>query len=141
MAKANRQKYNFLTALLGQLHDAADESDSLYDDFRSLVRLLVHEDWKELNGRVAQCEQWLAELESALEELDSDGSASLGEVAVEDDDGDDYDELDGVEPQMGGERQPDRRVAPPVGGTSNGQGDGRSRVSAPTKERISRGQR
>jgi len=150
MAKANRQKYNFLAALLRQVEDAAAEGDELYGEFTDMMTRLMPADEGilELVRRVTELERtydglnkWVAQLELALEELDDDWGSGSGEEPVEDDDGDDDDELARVEPPVGGPRAADRRVAPDVGGARDGQGDGRSRVSAPTKERISRGQR
>jgi len=141
MAKANRQKYNFLVALLDQLNDAGDAADEAYDHFKRLVRLLVHDDWKELNERIDGIEQWLAHLESAVEELDHRRLTGVGEDYQQDDDGDDDDDVGWDEPEMVSPRQPDRRVPGAVAEPSDGPDNRRSRVSAPTKERISRGQR
>jgi len=140
MAKSNRQKYNFLAAFVSQLDQARDEGDDLAGQHAEVTGINdLTKEMERLSERLDNCDRWLAQLELALEELDDNGSEGSGEEPDEDDDGVYDDELDGVEPPLGGVRQPDRRVAPPMGGTSNGQGTGRGRVSAPTKERINRG--
>jgi len=134
MAKANRQKYNFLAALLRQVEDAAAEGDELYGEFTDMMTRLMPADEGilDLVERVATMERtydglnkWVAQLELALEELDDDWSESSGEEPESDDDGDDDDELARVEPPMGGVRQPDRRMATPVGGARDRQEPGR----------------
>jgi len=130
---SNRQKYNFLAAFVKQLDQARDEQDELAgqcDDVMGIPELVrelgdLNQKLEEYGRRYDDLNQWVAQLELALEELDDDGSEGSGEEPDEDDDGLDDDELDGVEPPMGGVRQPDRRVAPPVGRASNRQEPGR----------------
>jgi len=149
MAKANRQKYNFLAALLRQVEDAAAEGDELYGEFTDMMTRLMPADEGilDLVKRVQTMERtyddlnrWVAQLELALEELDDDWSESSGEEPESDDDGDDDSELARVEPPVGGTRAADGRLAAPVGRARDGQGPRRA-VTEPrlVKERIGRG--
>lgn len=116
---SNRQKYNFLAGWCSQLDEAFDEEDELADEVRNLLGLdIVERTFDELCKRVAECE-------SALAELDADGSEGTGEESESHYDGDDDSELEGVEPQMGGPRPADGRLAAPVGRTSERQVAGR----------------
>lgn len=139
MAKANRQKYNFLAAWLTQLETAMDEGDELYGNVSEFLRLITKAE--ALSERIERCEadldsvnRGLAAVELALEELDDGGGSSLGEVLDEDDDGDDDDELGGLEPEVGGVRQPDRR--PPAAVDRAGD---RQVSRRPVKVPVSRG--
>jgi len=122
---SNRQKYNFLAAFVKQLDQARDEQDELAgqcDDVMGIPELVrelgdLNQKLEEYGRRYDDLNQWVAQLELALEELDDDGSEGSGEEPDEDDDGDDDDELAGVEAPLGRARQPDGRVAPRVGGT------------------------
>lgn len=130
MAKSNRQKYNFLAAWVSQLDQAMDEDDDLAGQAAKVIGLdKMARSIGELNERCDKCEQWLADLESALEELDSGGRESSGEELEPDDDGDYDDELEGVEPPVERTRQGDRRVAGAVGSPSIGEVDGRGVAS------------
>jgi len=121
---SNRQKYNFLAAFVKQLDQAREEQDELAgqcDDVMGIPELVrelgdLNQKLEEYGRRYDDLNQWVAQLELALEELDDDGSASAGEESDEDDDGLDDSELDGVEPPMGGVREPDGRLAQTVGG-------------------------
>jgi len=121
---SDRQKYNFLAAFVKQLDAAHDEGDDLWDHFREVSGIGLDdrtynelvERMRALDERMDAHEQRTAELELAMEELDDDGSESSGEESDEDDDGLDDSELDGVEPPMGGVREPDGRLASTVGG-------------------------
>jgi len=127
VAKASRQKYNFLAALLTQVEDACAAGDELYAEFADMVCRVGGAEQAEalldLEKRMKNAERtydglnkWLAQLELALEELDDDGSEGFGEEPVEDDDGDDDDELEGVETSMGSPLPTDGRLAAGVGG-------------------------
>jgi len=130
---SNRQKYNFLAAFVKQLDQAREEQDELAgqcDDVMGIPELVrefgdLNQKLEEYGRQHNDLTQWVAQLELALEELDSEWGAGSGEEPDEDDDGLDDAELDGMEPPMGGVRQPDRRVAPPVGRASNRQEPGR----------------
>lgn len=144
MAKSNRQKYNFLAAWSNQVHEACDAEDALYDDVQQQVRAMASghgEDerrYVELEDRIRKCEQWLAQHESALEELDDYGSEGVGQEPESYDDGDDDDDPERDEPPMGGERQPDGRLAAPLDGASGGAGARRPWATM-TVKRGSRG--
>lgn len=129
VAKSDRQKYNFLAALLTQAEAARQHEDGLYEEFNTLIASVTSEELNHhadlLNELSKRCDsmertyddlnRWLAQLELALEELDDDGREGSGEEPFADDDGDDDDELERVEPPVGGTRQPSRRVPAPVG--------------------------
>jgi len=126
VAKSNRQKYNFLAALVSQLDQATEEKDELRDQFAEAsgiadmqqTLLGVMKQYDDLN-------QWVARLELALEELDSDGGESPGEELESYDDGDDDSDAPWDEPEVGGPREGDRRVAPPVDDAQRREGAGR----------------
>lgn len=128
MSKSDRQKYNFLAAFVKQFDQARDEGDSLVAELREVMDLdMMDRTYNELLERLREQDERMdayerrtAELELALEELDDDGSESVGEDALEDDDGDYDDELEGVEPPVGGPRPTDRRLATAVGRTGGG---------------------
>lgn len=115
VAKSNRQKYNFLAALVSQLDQATEEKDELRDQFAEAsgiadmqqTLLGVMKQYDDLN-------QWVARLELALEELDSDGSESVGEEPESYDDGDDDADVPWDEPEVGSPREGHGRVASPV---------------------------
>jgi len=133
VAKSERQKYNFLAALLTQVEESCDEGAELYKQYRDqLTQVYASENsldyqhhadiLQDLEVRMTNMERtyddlnrWLAQLELALEELDDDGSEGSGEEPIEDDDGDDDHAVVRVEPPMGGTRPTDRRVAAPLG--------------------------
>jgi len=147
MAKSNRQKYNFLAAMCSQLDQARDEGDDLAAHFEQHVNELVARTYGGLNERLERIEQdldsvnrGLAEVELAMEELDGDGRESPGEEPEPDYDGDDDDELAGVEPPLERPRERHGRVAGTVGDARRGQGERRA-VTEPNrvKERIGRG--
>lgn len=117
MPKSTRQKYSFLIGWMRQLEEAADEGDEEYAEFRRIAESLFPSggaDGEELADRLAKCEQWLAQLEAAVDSL---------EQAYGEDDGSDDDEPDGSDedadmerhgPQVGGRVQRDDRQPGPV---------------------------
>jgi len=109
MAKSNRQKYNFLAALMTQLEDAMEEGDVLYTQYVEFQQLVAKT--TELEARYDALNQWVAKLELALEELDGDGVESSGEEPEPDDDGDYDDDVAGDEPEVVSPRQGHGRVA------------------------------
>jgi len=144
MAKANRQKYNFLTALLTQVESAMDEGDELYESFVTLVRMLAHT--ADIEERLDGVQRWCADLESSLEELDGDGSESSGEELEPSDDGDDDVDVGWDEPEVVRTRKPDGRVPRAVAEPGRRPEPGRAERRAVTepsqvRERIGRGTR
>jgi len=122
VAQSNRQKYNFLAAFVKQLDQARDEQDELAgqcDDVMGVPELVraiddVRKHAESLEAKYDELNQWLAQLELALEELDGDGSESAREVPEPDDDGDYDDDVERDEPEVVRPRQSDGRVARPV---------------------------
>lgn len=131
---SDRQKYNFLAALLKQLDNAMDDGDDLANHFSAMVREMSNceersynelvERLRELEERSDGSDQRIAELEFALEELDGDGSESSGEELESYDDGDHDDELEGVEPEVASPREGHGRLARTVG-VAQGRADRR----------------
>lgn len=146
-AKSNRQRWNFLAAWLDQLHEAADEGDEMHTALVGIIRMAMSEPMKEMHYELGKLNQWNADLESALAQLDGDGRESPGEDAEPDDDGDNDDDVGWDEPEVERTRVPDRRVPRTVAESGVREIDGR-RVDGPReaavsgrgmKERISRG--
>jgi len=124
---SKRQEFNFLTALVKQLDKAHDEGDDLVAHYREVHNNVMGEErtYGELVERIDVVEQWLARLESALEELESDWSASASEDDESLDDGDYDDDIAGDEPAMGSARPRHGRVAEAVAGAREGHGNRR----------------
>lgn len=109
--KGDGQKYNFLVALLRQLEEADGEGDESAAEFRrwvcdageggDLEQTLVAFD-----DRIGKCEQWIAALETRMDELES----SDGEI----------DDQDPREPDDGDEDLDVERDEPPVERTGRG---------------------
>lgn len=136
---SDRQKYNFLAALVKQADQAIDEYDDLAHQLKQLVRDLMSEVTSDIYDNIEGLHQRTLECESALEELDGAGSEGSGEEPLASDDGHDYDDLRRDEPPLGGEHLADRRVAPPVGGAGDGQGHGRPVIASKTRVRVGDG--
>lgn len=118
-AKSSRQRYNFLAALLSQVEEASDEGDELYAEWRRRLEEDVDVPGAcEFGDRVTKLEQWAAQLELALEELEQASGESVGEDALDDDDGDYDDDVEGMAVEVVSARPPVRRDTGPVGGGS-----------------------
>lgn len=142
MPKSDRQKYNFLAAFVKQLDNALDEQDELAGQCQEVMGVMeLVRSYAQLDDRIRKCEQWLAQLESALEELDDSGSSSSGEEPDEDDDGDDDDDAWRDEPPMGSQRQPDGRLAAAVDRAGEGRSNRRPVSPEVSKVRIGSGKR
>lgn len=124
---SDRQKYNFLAAFVKQLDQAQDENDDLAEQFLKVVGLnaladkyaSLQYDLDEFKAYMDRTyddlNKWLARVESTLEELDERWSEGSREEPDEDDDGDNDDELEGVESPLVGPREGHGRVAGSVG--------------------------
>lgn len=123
---SNRQKYNFLAGWVKQLDQAMDEQDPLAGQAQEAMGVMeLVKTYVELEDRIGKCEQWLAQHESALEELDDDRGESPGEESESYDDGDDDSDGEWDEPEVGRRRSPDGRLAPAVDGAGEGRGNRR----------------
>jgi len=118
--KTSGQKYNFLVALLRQVEEASDEGDEAYAEWRRRIDedLDFEQRLCEYADRIAKLEQWSAQLELALAELEQASGESVGEDALDDDDGDYNDDVEGMAVEMVSARPPVRRDTGPVGGGS-----------------------
>jgi len=128
MAKSNRQKYNFLVALTSQLEEAIEDGTEEAAEFRRvLADIGVASDVDTDDGseereaiitdRIAKLEQWNAQLESALEMLESSIGASDDEDTDGDDGGVDDDDLARDEPRMDSRHRRNAGDAAVQGGT------------------------
>lgn len=101
MAKADRQKYNFLTALVRQVKEAGRDGDEVYDEW---CELLPKSDASEgADDRLDAHAQWLAALEARLEDLEQAIELIAGEEDDSDDDGVYDEDMRGDEPRVGGD--------------------------------------
>lgn len=116
MAKANRQKWNFLVALTAQASEASDEDADEWAAFAAVVRSCFGE-LIELDDRVGKLEQWIAQFDTRMDELESLISEDSDEDTGLDDDGDEDSDVGGDESPL--ERQSGRMPDPvgPVGAT------------------------
>jgi len=136
---SDRQKYNFLAAWVKQLDQARDEDDDLAAHVEQMVCEActgvfreIYEGLDDLRKVSESHEERIA----ALEELDDDGSASPGEEPWADDDGDDDDELGGVQPQVGSVPEGHGRVAPTVAGARVGNKLTRGLSGVPERRKV-----
>jgi len=128
---ADRQKYNFLTALLRQVKESGRDGDELYQEWceiRDAGQQSVDSSFVEFEGRIAaldsRCDahaQWLASLEARLEDVEQAIELIAGEEADSDDDGDYDEDLGGDEPRLGSDRRDAGRSPAPVVRTGDGQ--------------------
>lgn len=145
----DKQKYNFLAALVKQLDQAHDNGDDLFVHFDNVTGLAaMREDVNWLAHQSAEMEkkfdvlnQWVARLELEMEELDDSGSEGSSEEPDEDDDGDDDPEPPWDEPEVGSVRQPNGRVPAPVVRTGARQVRGRGRVTSQPKVLVGSGKK
>lgn len=103
---ADRQKYNFLTALVRQVKGAAHDGDEVYEEWCALVGPpadgVAGAD-EAVSARFDDHAQWLASIEARLEDLEQAVELLAGEEADCDDDGDDDEDMRGHEPRLGGD--------------------------------------
>lgn len=108
---ADKQKYNFLTALLKQVQGAMRDGDELYQEWCDTVG---RTDGPTADGaaddRLDGQAQWLAALEARLEDLEQGFELLACEEADGDDDGDDDQDMRGHEPGVGGNLRDAGRV-------------------------------
>jgi len=98
MAKSNRQKYNFLVAWTKQLTEACEDGEEVGADAVGAIGTVV--ETLGVHERVDRLEQWIAKVETRMDELEQ----SIGEDSDEDigldDDGDPDLDLGRDEPEV-----------------------------------------
>lgn len=135
MAKRNRQRWNFLVALVDQASEAMDEGSEEGAAFVSLIGTVAGVlGIRGADDSIAKLEQWLSQLDSRMDGLEQELSEDSGEDTVLDDDGDEDVDMERDEPPLeranrGLTRDP-RTVRP----SSGVQLVGRNRVSDGTSE-------
>jgi len=127
MAKTDKQRFNFLTALNRQLEGAVAEGDEEYDNFRQVIVAIGEAEGAAgaSGDRLDAHAQWLAALEARLEDLEQAVELFAGEEADDDDDGLDDEDMGGDEPGVGSHVFAERRVPPNLGRTGDRQVAGR----------------
>lgn len=146
MAKADRQRFNFLTALNRQLEAAMSEGDEEYESFRTFVQGVSGEARDSqvagtADDRLDAHAQWLAALEARMEDLEQAVELLAGEEADGPDDGLDYEDMGGDEPGVGGHVGKERRVPSNLVRTGDRPVDGRTVVASKTRVRVGDGRK
>jgi len=120
---ADRQKYNFLTALMRQVKESAKDGDDLYQEWCDLIGGYGAEgaDSADYGDRLDAHAQWLAALEARLEDVEQAVELLAGEEADGDDDGIDDQDLGGDEPHLGGDSRDAGRGPADLVRTGDGQ--------------------
>lgn len=131
MGSDSRQKYNFLVALIRQVKEAARDGDEVYEQWCELLSSEAASDVGSTDRLDAHA-QWLAALETRVEDVESGLEHLAGEEADSDDDGDDDEDVRGDEPRMGGESRDAGRRPTNLARAGDGSQPGR-RVSARTR--------
>lgn len=131
---ADKQKYNFLTALLRQVKEAGRDGDELYEEWCALrdggLRETANDEFERRLSEVVtgldDLRVWVDALETRMEDMESSIGDEPGEEGDGPDDGLDDEDHRRDEPRMGGERRESRRLPENLGGASERPVAGRS---------------